>query len=133
MRPDLTDYVLDASALLCLINAEPGADRVLRVLQGSAISVVNIAEVIAKRLEFGDDYALLTADIARLDMRIVDMNFSQAALCARMRAPTRASGLSLGDRACLALAKANHATALTCDRAWMSFAEPLGIAIELVR
>ena len=129
----MNSYVLDASALLCLINGEPGADRVFRALKHSSISVVNVSEVIAKRIDFGDAPDQLIQDIADLELTIVDMNFSQAAWAGRMRSQTRAIGLSLGDRACLALAKTIGAIALTSDRAWLSIAYEVGVSVELVR
>jgi ribonuclease VapC len=124
---------LDASALLCLINGEPGMERVLRVLKNSSISVVNVSEVIAKRIDFGDTPEQLIQDIADLELKIIDMDFTQAALAGRMRALTRTIGLSLGDRACLALAKTMGATALTSDRSWLTVAAELGVSIELLR
>ncbi len=125
--------MLDASALLCLINGEPGAESVQRILKDCTISAVNVAEVIAKRIDFGDAYAQLVKDISDLDLEIVNMDFLQAALSGQMRAQTKSAGLSLGDRACLALAKHTGATALTSDQAWLSVADELGISIQLVR
>ena len=129
----MNSYVLDASALLCLINGEPGADRVHRALKHSSISVVNVSEVIAKRIDFGDAPDALIQDIADLELTIVEMDFSQAALAGRMRAQTRAIGLSLGDRACLTLAKTLGAIALTSDRAWLVIAAEVGVSVEMVR
>lgn len=129
----MSSYVLDASALLCLINGEPGAETVHRTLKHSSISVVNVSEVIAKRIDFGDEPDQLIQDIADLELTIIDMNFSQAALAGRMRTQTRAIGLSLGDRSCLALAKSLGAVALSSDRAWQAIADEVGVAIELVR
>lgn len=105
----------------------------LQVLKQSAISVVNVSEVVAKRFDFGDDPNLLIQDIANLDKKTVDMDVLQAALAGRMRAQTRQAGLSLGDRACLALAKTMGAVALTADRAWISIDADVGVTIELVR
>lgn len=129
----MSSYVLDASALLCLINGEPGAEKVHKALKHSSISVVNVSEVIAKRIDFGDSPDALIQDIADLELTIIDMDFSQAALAGRMRAQTRAIGLSLGDRACLALAKTLGAIALSSDRAWLAIAAEVGVSVELVR
>ena len=125
--------MLDASALLCLINGEPGAERVLRVLKDYAVSTVNVAEVIAKRIDFGEAYDQLVQDISDLDLEIVEPDFSQAVLSGQMRAQTRNIGLSLGESAYLALAKSIGATALTTDRAWLSLADTIGVSVELVR
>ena len=129
----MNNYVLDASALLCLINAEPGAEKVHQILKHCSMSVVNVSEVIAKRIDFGDDAEQLIQDIADLELVIIAMDFTQAALAGRMRAQTRRIGLSLGDRACLALAKTLGAIALTSDRAWLAIAAEVGVSIELVR
>ncbi len=97
------------------------------------MSVVNVSEVIAKRIDFGDDAEQLIQDIADLELVIIAMDFTQAALAGRMRAQTRRIGLSLGDRACLALAKTLGAIALTSDRAWLAIAAEVGVSVELVR
>ena len=69
--------------------------------------------------------------LALFDLDVVDFTAEQALASAELRPATRAAGLSLGDRACLALARSRKATALTADRAW-NRAE-LDIEIEFIR
>ena len=61
------------------------------------------------------------------------MTESQAQRSAELRLATRTAGLSLGDRACLALAAELGAPALTADRSWTGIAEAAGVAVQVVR
>ena len=124
-------YVLDASALLCLIFQEPGAGRVEACLPGARIGAVNLAEVIGKLIDLGVDGAAAARELAELDLEIVPLDRRQAETAGYLRATTRGLGLSLGDRCCLALAATLDAAALTTDRAWTGVAKD--IAVELVR
>lgn len=126
-------YVLDASALLCLLFDEPGAERVEAALHGSLISAANYAEVIGKLIDKGQDPAEAIADLAELDLDVVPLDRAQGEVVGSLRQSTRQAGLSLGDRACLALAKATSRTALTADRAWAEIAEKAGVAVALIR
>lgn len=127
------DIVLDASAVLCLLKDEAGASRVKASLPRASISAVNLAEVVAKLMEAGGSAANITAIIDTLDLTVVPFDGGQAVASGLLRAVTRAHGLSLGDRACLALARQRSAIALTADRAWLSLPPDLGIRVELIR
>lgn len=127
----MNDYVLDASALLAVFNAEPGAERVIAALSRSTISAVNLAEVAAKLQERGMPDGRIRANIDALELSVVPFDQDMALQAGLLRAATRAAGLSLGDRACLALAAQRGATALTTDRAWESL--EIGVAIEFAR
>jgi PIN domain nuclease of toxin-antitoxin system len=126
-----TVYVLDASALLCLLFREPGAERIATLLPGASISAANLAEVIAKLVDSGEDPVRAAADLAELDLDVVPFDAAQAAAAGALRAGTRAMGLSPGDRCCLALAQHLRATAVTTDRAWHRLVP--GVAVEVVR
>ena len=126
-----TPYVLDASALLAALFDEPGADRVEEVLPGARMSTVNFSEVVAKLSErgrAGDDTLRI---LAELDIVVCDFDRNQAEAAGRLRQVTKSAGLSLGDRACLALAAALGGTAVTADRSWASL--NLGVTVEVVR
>jgi len=127
----VSDVVLDASALLALFTAEPGAERVIEALPASVISAVNLAEVAAKLQERGVPDDRTRANIDALALTVVPLDGDYAIATGLLRGQTRSAGLSLGDRACLALAHSLGATALTTDRAWLAL--DMGIAIELVR
>lgn len=129
--------VLDASALLVYLQGEPGAPRVSdALLAGAAISTVNWSEVLARVAEAGGDPDALADRLLREGLlpdalAIHAFDEADAREAARLRAGTRSAGLSLGDRACLALARRLARPALTADRAWRRLR--IGIAIESVR
>jgi PIN domain nuclease of toxin-antitoxin system len=124
-------YVLDASALLCLLFAEPGAERVEAVLHDACISAANYAEVIGKLADRGQAPEEAVSDLRELDLDVVPLDQAQAETAGRLRAATRKAGLSLGDWACLALAASRGAVAVTTDRAWSNLS--LDAAVEVVR
>lgn len=116
--------VLDASAFLAYLQNEPGAAVVAdAIAEGASISSANLAEVLSRVADRGrDPVALLDAFVHEglLDgaVEIEPVTTADAAEIARLRPLTRAAGLSLGDRACLALARRLTAEALTADTAW---------------
>jgi PIN domain nuclease of toxin-antitoxin system len=116
--------VLDASALLAHLRDEPGADVVAEaVAGGAAISAVNLAEVFSRAADRGADPATLAAELTRIGLldgaiTVEPFTAADAIEMARLRPLTRVAGLSLGDRACLALARRLGAPALTADAAW---------------
>jgi PIN domain nuclease of toxin-antitoxin system len=124
-------FVLDASAILCLIHREPGWEAVSAGLPRSRIGAVNLGEVVARLNDHGMTADAIDRALRLLDLRVVDFDAEQARASGLLRQKTRAAGLSLGDRACLALAAKLGATALTADRAWR--AVDLGVKIELIR
>lgn len=126
-------YVLDASAILCLLFSEVGADRVATVVDGAALSAVNYAEILSKLIERGVDPADAVAKVQELPFALVPLDRDLAEIAARLRPVTRAAGLSLGDRCCLALALRHGAVAVTADRAWGRLDPALGITVDLVR
>jgi PIN domain nuclease of toxin-antitoxin system len=117
-------YVLDASAVLCLLQEEKGAERVVETLPDSMIGAVNYSEVVAKLVEAGLDEVTVDSLIDKLQLNVIPFDRIQARLAGSLRSTTRKLGLSLGDRACLALAAAEGATALTCERIWTKFEAP---------
>lgn len=124
----MNECVLDASALLALMFGEPGAERILALLPGAGIGAVNLSEVVAKLQERGVPDARIARDIAALDLAVVPFDAEQAMAAGTLRAATRGHGLSLGDRACLALAKARGVPAVTTDRGWAA----LDVGVEVV-
>ena len=127
----MSTYVLDASAVLALIFGEPGGDYVADRLEQARISSVNWSEVGAKVAERGGDLVRFLDEMRASPLIITPFDREQAEQAALLRRTTRAQGLSLGDRACLALAKAHSATALTTDRDWAKL--DVGISVQLIR
>ncbi len=122
---------LDSSAILALLFGEPGGDRVASVVGESVVSAVNLAEIIAKLVESGyhDDEAERAVD--GFLPSVMPLDIPLAIATGTLRRTTRQKGLSLGDRACLALARREKARVLTADRAWADL--DIGIEIEVIR
>lgn len=114
----MASAVLDASALLVLLNREPGAKQVAEALPGAVISAVNLAEVVGKLTEAGMPEEAVREALDGLNLDVVPFEEADAFAVGALRAPTRRAGLSLGDRACVALAASRDLPALTTDRAW---------------
>jgi len=125
--------VLDASAVLALLNNEAGAEVVMGRLEGASISSVNWSEVVQKAISLGVDRAPadMREDLAAVGLAVRDFSASQAEIAAGLWMSTREVGLSLADRACLALAIDMRAPVLTGDRAWQGL--ELGVEVILIR
>jgi PIN domain nuclease of toxin-antitoxin system len=124
-------FILDSSAVLCLLNREPGWELVEDALPRSSMSAVNLGEVVAKLVDYGMDPTSIDAALHPLQLRAVEFDAEQALASGLLRQKTRHAGLSLGDRACLALAAKLGAAALTADRAWQGV--DAGVEIQLIR
>jgi len=124
--------VLDASALLVYLQRERGHLVVAPVLEAAAMSAVNLSEVLQKSAAAGVATAGLRADLQAVGLRVYAFDSEDAACAADLWASTRKLGLSLGDRACLALAKRLRLPAYTADRAWAAVSVP-GVAVRTVR
>lgn len=128
----MSKSVLDASAVLASFYGEAGAEAIDDILRLSIISAVNAAEVISKLVERGMPADMAKSALLDTGVDIIPFDLDQAELVGSLRPVTRNYGLSLGDRACLALAKLTGGQAVTADRAWTSI-EGLGVDIVLVR
>jgi PIN domain nuclease of toxin-antitoxin system len=124
-------FVLDASALLCLIRDEPGAQSVADLLPNSTISAVNLSETVAKLADVGMDDETIGTVLAPLQLRVVAFDETSALAAGLLRAGTKVLGLSFGDRACLALAMQFGAEAVTTDRAWSRL--DIAVTVKLAR
>lgn len=120
----MPNAVLDASALLAYLRDEPGADPVAEAIAaGATISTVNLAEVLSRVADRGRDPLVVVDELTQgglIDGAITVEPFTaaDAGEVARLRPATRDIGLSLGDRACVALARRLHAPVLTADTVW---------------
>lgn len=112
--------VLDASAILAYLRREPGFEHVRAALAGggAVVGSVNLAEVAGKVAERGHDPCAVIARLEGLGVGVLEFTREDALEAGALRA--LAPWLSLGDRACLALARRLRAPALTADRAWAS-------------
>lgn len=128
----MSSSVLDASALLTVLLAEPGATRTLAAARtGAALGAVNLAEAATRMREVGASEDEIREQIAKLGLDVIPFDEELAYQTGLLRPLTRHLGLSLGDRACLALGLRLGLPVLTADAAWAGL--QLGVAIELVR
>jgi len=123
--------VIDTSVLLAVALDEPGGRAAESRLAGSALSAVNLAELLSQLIQRGLDPDALAEVIRRLDLEVIPADLSQAIRAARLHAATRAQGLALADCFCLALAQERGAEVLTADRAWSKV--KAGVPISILR
>src|SRR3546814_11981268 len=129
--PRVTDYVLDASAVLAVIQEEPGAERIEAHLDTGCISAVTLAEIVGKLQDrgLGDNEIDELIALLDLDKRVLDKE--GAVFMGKLRQSTKVAGLSLGERSCLALAHYPGRTALNMARARQSY--KIDVATEFTR
>ncbi len=130
----MSGFVWDASAILAFLRREPGVEKLEAVLDGTSehvLSTVNLAEVASWFNERGMPAETLRELLSELDMEVIVFDIELARATGELRRATKAQGLSLGDRGCLALAQAHKAVALTADRSWTLL--DLGIEVECFR
>ncbi len=128
----MNKIVLDASALLAVLNSEPGAEKLTpHLLSGATSSTVNLAEVQSKLVSRGiDPDDAWEATVSPIG-EAMEFTTEQARVAGGLIAQTGAFGLSLGSRACLALGIALKAPVYTADRSWTGL--KLGIRIHVIR
>jgi PIN domain nuclease of toxin-antitoxin system len=127
----MIEVVLDASAVLADLQNEPGGEAMRIAAPRAVVSAVNFAEVITKLIERGmpGKDAQRLAETAAYQVIAADQ--ARSTLAALMHEKTRRTGVSLGDRFCLALAQETGLPAVTADRRWKTL--DLGIEISLIR
>lgn len=124
-------FILDTSALLAVMLDEQGAEKVRPHIATAHISVVNLCETYTRLVEAGLSREDAEHQVMRLELRIRNFPEAHALEAAMLRPLTRHLGLSLGDRACLALGLLNDLPVLTADRAWAAL--DVGVEIVLIR
>ena len=128
----MSETLLDASALLALLNDEPGATFVAEALrEGASISAVNLAEVVGKIAAHGISPDELRLTLRGFALEVIAFDEAQAVEAGRLVGMTSVMGPSLGDCACLACARGRGLTALTADRAWQRL--EVGVRVLTIR
>lgn len=127
----MSEVIVDASAVLALLNQETGSEEVSQFISNAAISTVNLSEVIAKLADAGIPEEDIRQILSHLNLEVIAFNEEQALKAGMLRPTTKSIGLSFGDRACLALAIFLNLPVLTTDRLWGSLS--LGIEVRVVR
>lgn len=125
--------VLDASALLALLLGEPGAEVVRAALADAAMSTVNLAEVVGHYARRDVARERIAEVLGPLPVTYVAPDVALAYDAGLLVPATRPAGLSLGDRACLALARRLRVPALTAERRWAGVADAAGVEVRLIR
>lgn len=120
--------VVDTSAVIAILRAEAGADVAAASSRGAMLSAVNLVEFRSKAMELGADLDPAVALLSRLEIGIAPFTAAQAKVAADLWPMVRRKGVSLADRACLALAIERGAVLVTADRAWAA----LGLDIDFV-
>ena len=120
--------VLDSSALLAYVLAEPGGDAVKGYLGHAIISAVNLSEVVARLVNAGATEELIRHQFRSLRLSVSDFDEETAYCAGMLRERTKDYGLSLGDRACIATAARLELPAVTADRLWAN----LDVDVEIV-
>lgn len=123
--------VLDASVVLASILDEVSVEDAAPWFSGACISTVNLAEVYTKLHEIKVPESKISTAIARIDFAIIAFDAVQAEIAGALRPLTRHRGLSLADRACLALAQHLGRPAITADRAWADL--DCGVPVQVIR
>jgi PIN domain nuclease of toxin-antitoxin system len=127
----MTNWVLDASAILAIVKGEAGAERVAVALETAILSAINASEVVARLITLGSTPDKAVTTVRNLGCTIVPVDAELGLRAGELVVLTRSKGLSLGDRICLALAEREGVPALTADRAWAELG--LDIKVSLIR
>ncbi|MBK9216576.1 MAG: type II toxin-antitoxin system VapC family toxin [Chloracidobacterium sp.] len=128
----MNSLVFDSSAILAIYYDEPGKRKAQELLEEAdpIISSVNLCEVYTKLLEDGLDAGAIRESFDALEIKAVDFDAGDALNAAELCRPTKGLGLSLADRACVALAMRNKTAVVTADRTWQKVS---GCEIKLIR
>lgn len=128
----MSKVVLDASVILAFLYEEPGAEKLTEeLLERASVSTVNVAEAASKLIQGGDDPDMVWRDLEFFFPSAEPFTTEHARVAARLVQQTRGLGLSLGDRACLALAISLKAPVWTADRSWKKL--NAGVPVHLLR
>ena len=129
----MSEFALDASAVIAVLLRERGGEIVQPLMSRASIATVNLSEVVSHFAKKTDDDAEIREMIGNLPFKKIPFDEELAYEAGLLIRSTRAAGLSLGDRACLALARRLGAKILTADRAWSRVAAAVGVEIEFIR
>jgi len=112
------EFVLDASAILAIVLAEPGSEFVHSILDRSAMTAVNYTAVLTRMMRQGVTPSEAVGDLGAFEVAVIPWDKPLAVGSADLCPLAWTHGLSLGDRACLTLARSLGVTAVTADMSW---------------
>ncbi len=128
--------ILDASAVLAWLQGEPGADMIEELLEATnppLVTAANHCEIIAKLLDKGSQPEDLKGILSAIGYAVIATTAEDGDAAGWLRRESRALGLSLGDRLCLAAAQRLNAQVFTADRVWLQLPPALGIDVRCIR
>lgn len=125
----MSEVVLDASALLAVLNEEPGQEEVEAALPDALIGAVNLSEVMAKLVDNGMPEPQARSVLDDLGLTIIPFDTGLALQAGALRPLTRHLGMSLGDRACIALGMQLDLPVLTTERNWRGLSLPVQVQV----
>lgn len=129
----MAEFILDTSALIAYMDEEAGADIVFNLLADSSLSLINYAETLEVMQRKGFPTVVVRTSIHDNVPDFIDFTSDIAELTAELAKDTRSSGLSLGDRACLATAIIHGLTVVTADKKWATISFPRKPKIKVIR
>lgn len=127
----MASAIFDASVVLAHIGQEPGSDGIDELAVEALMSAVNLAEVFAKLAERGLSASEADSIVYRYRFEVAPFDEELARQTGALRPETKSLGLSLGDRACLALAQRERLPVFTADRNWTKL--KVGVEIRVIR
>jgi PIN domain nuclease of toxin-antitoxin system len=125
-------FLLDASALLALLNDEVGGSSVEQYLSDATVLSVNLEEVVGTLIREGMPADAVERAVAPLALPVAPFTEEMAWLSAETR-PRLPTGLGLADRCCLAAAAVLDAEVVTADLLWQTAAPVFGVSVVLIR
>lgn len=130
----MAKVVLDASAVLVLLQSEPGHEIVRDALRHAAcyLTAANLAEVAGKLRAILQEASSVRRLLALPGLEVLPVDEELAYAAAELLGPGRALGLSLGDRLCLAAGQRIEAEVLTADAIWSQLRVP-GLQVRQLR
>lgn len=129
----MNEYILDASALLALLNNETGSKIVEGKISSCCISTVNYSEVVAKLVEKNMPASLIQQSIQLLRIKLLAFDENIAFEAGKLRLETKKFGLAFGDRACLASAIVLRLPVITSDKVWIKISTKIGVQCICIR
>jgi ribonuclease VapC len=124
-------YVLDSSAMLAVLQLEPGGDVVADAIENAVMSAVNVSEVVGALSRKGMPVSEAVRAMRIFQLQIEPFDEFAGYAAAALLKPTSPYGLSLGDRACLALGQRLSFPIMTGDKVWAKL--DLGIELKMIR
>ena len=130
-KPVPIRYVLDASAVIALLLSEPGSELVFEAIKDGVMSAVNLTEALSKLRQRGMAISAASQILRSFQLQIEPFDEKMAHMAAALQGPTKQFGLSMGDRACLAVAQHLAYPVITADKIWSKL--DLGLEIKVIR